>query len=106
MGQLADAIEGEFVLVVDPIDPEQGTLYAHSEFLGAFQHALLKRVDSMIPNGATSRSVSKALAMLRTKEAHKATLADAITRLRRCGNPVGPDELTSPNQVVAVFRGT
>jgi acetyl-CoA C-acetyltransferase len=66
---------------------------AHAEFLGAFQQAVLDRIEHSIAQGATHRSAMHALSHLRGPEAYKATLADALGRLRRHGKPLDPTTL-------------
>jgi len=107
MTDLADALANEVVLVVDPSDLESGVLYPHTEFLGAFQEAMLDRLARLLPSGGCSqRAVFRVMAKMRTAEDHKATLADALVRLRASGNPVDPVELVEGARVlVATFPG-
>lgn len=98
-----EALDGELVLVVKRGE-EDGVLYTHEEFLGAFQAALLDRIEHMVTPGASSRQAARALAAMRTPQAHQATLVDALGRLRRNGHPVDPVGLVEGrHRVVAVF---
>ena len=93
----------ELVLVCGPAG-EPGTLYTHEEFLGAFQASLLNRISASIPAGASSRTAMRALAALRSPEAHKATLAGALALLKKSGQPVPPSALQDRGRnVVATF---
>lgn len=100
----AKAVIGKELILVCGTAGDAGTLYTHEEFLGAFQEALLDRISASVPVGASSRTAMRALAALRTPEAHKATLAGALVRLRKSGQPVLPSALRdSDRHVVATF---
>ncbi len=95
------ALGREMILVVTHGDVD-GTLYAHDEFLGAFQAALLDRIEhSMVPT-MTGRRAAQALARLRSPDAYRATLTDALRRLKKNGTPIDPSS-AGDRRVVAVF---
>jgi hypothetical protein len=97
------ALAGEVVLVMGRGD-EDGTIYTHEAFLGAFQQAILDRIEFTVTPGMSHRRAMKAVARLRSTDAHQATLVDALRRLRRHGTPVDPTTLREgEHRVVAVF---
>jgi hypothetical protein len=99
---VAKALAGELVLVVER-GAEDGTLYTHEAFIGAFQEALLDRMEFSLTPGMSVRRALTRVAALRSPEAHRATLADALGRLRKHGVPVDPIVLGQGQRIVAVF---
>lgn len=96
-------LDTEYVLLVVPGQSE-GVLYRHEEFLGAYQQAVLDRIEFMFTPGMSLRRVMRGIARLRQMDAHHATLKDALKRLRDGGKPVDPAKLRAgQDRVVAVF---
>jgi hypothetical protein len=101
--QARAALDGELVLLVRRGE-EEGTLYTHEAFIGAYQQALLDRIEHSVPPGVSSRCALRAVGRLRSPFAHQATLVDALARLRKLGTPVDPATLDEHrHHVVAVF---
>lgn len=95
------ALDQELVMVLDGKGGD-GTLYPHEQFVAALQQSVLDRVASL-PQNATGRQACKLISSMRTETGHKATLGQALRRLREFGRPVDPADVRDDQRVVACF---
>ena len=61
------------------------TFYPHGEFIGAFHTAFAERLEAKMPEGASGRAMLRAVATLRSKAAHAATVQHALELLGEHG---------------------
>lgn len=69
-----------------------GRCYPHDLLIAAIHTVTLERLEAMVPEGASPRAAAKAVLALKTEQAHRAVMNEALRRVAESGLDVPIDE--------------